>query len=496
MLLSTGYATPGEIDCIHSTELNQPLPAIDPVDKIFKEFFDMPGILEVGDCAQNIRKFIYLLTARKIELTPENSRVLFIYNYNPTFPPPVVAPNLVHVHERTENAHAYFYHVVLEVNGKIYDPAFGDVPEILEKSDFFLKRYLSREPITFVNWGEAANAVGEERYLHKLNTYRFTQRSDLLDDVRVRAMPIPQYINKFLPKLDRNEASPTFYWINAEAIVGSSPLREYLSPDWSPPPTRPEAEKEEIPSMEHIMVTPNGNTFLHVTDRPSEVFLNGVEVYTDELSLVEGEISQYPNAVKVFRPGPYKSKVVEFNRTDRSLNELQKENYPKDLLDPEKLKGKIILDMAAGGGHFVDELRNLGITAYALEIALNERQKKRLYASQSTWKSSSPIVLLPHPLRDQTYIEADAFHPGIADEQADVIYDTYGIKYHTWTSEPNWLAEYRAMLLRWRKILKPGGVILIAPFNHAEESLTPFHGLEGLEIQPALGNVLKLKRID
>ena len=130
---------------------------------------------------------------------------------------------------------------------------------------------------------------------------------------------------------------------------------------------------------------------------------------------------------------------VEYARTLRSLSVLSRVEFP-GLFHTEKISGKVLV--AAIGGvddSLVLALRELGIDAYGTDIFLYPHQRKREFLFQAD-------------LRDTNLVE----------NQFDVVLMSWGPLTY---SESESTSVMENVLQETRRILVPGGKLLVAPVN-------------------------------
>ena len=155
-----------------------------------------------------------------------------------------------------------------------------------------------------------------------------------------------------------------------------------------------------------------------------------------------------PGTVHVVRDGK-ESTFAETNRTlkqqlDRGfLSEKAKGN----LLSLDELKGKKVLDLAAGTqGQTVRDLRDRGIDAYGMDIALSDQAKDTDHLRRADLGTTVPF--------DQKFDVAFELYGGLS----------YGLGDQTGKAFENVVSR-----------LKPGGTLYLVPLDKkAQEQLLPF----------------------
>jgi hypothetical protein len=143
----------------------------------------------------------------------------------------------------------------------------------------------------------------------------------------------------------------------------------------------------------------------------------------------------------------------EFAETNRTLAEQQKRGFLQEKADGgrlslEELKGKRVLDLAAGTqGTSVKELRERGIDAYGMDIALSEEAGKNQYLGRADLATKIPFK-----------------------GQFDVVYELYGgLAYGLGKKET--AAAFENAISR----VEPGGTLYLAPLDgKAQSALQPF----------------------
>jgi SAM-dependent methyltransferase len=147
------------------------------------------------------------------------------------------------------------------------------------------------------------------------------------------------------------------------------------------------------------------------------------------------ELSLKRDEVKVVSLRP--EGKINYFRTDRDLAELA-EYYPSSLLKINELRGLKILDAGAGHGQFVREMRAVGVDAVGLDLVLNRELKA---------------------LKDDIYFEADMAYTPFPQQMFDGIFSTASVLSYEWAN----LAALDRVVEEFRRILKPGGFVRVAP---------------------------------
>ena len=141
------------------------------------------------------------------------------------------------------------------------------------------------------------------------------------------------------------------------------------------------------------------------------------------------------NEVKVVSLRP--EGKINYFRTDRDLIELA-EYYPPSLLKIHELQGLKILDAGAGHGQFVREMRAIGVDAVGLDLVLNRELNS---------------------LKNEIYFEADMGYTPFPQQTFDGIFSTASVLSYEWAN----LAALDRVVEEFRRILKPGGFVRVAP---------------------------------
>ncbi len=209
-----------------------------------------------------------------------------------------------------------------------------------------------------------------------------------------------------------------------------------------PPPPRPAPRPAAAPHAEPATVEwdlsgrplPAGNRPAGATGGPDRVFVT------------PGQGGR-PGTVHVVRGG----RETSFAETNRTLAEQVKRGYLAETpggvrLSIEELKGKRVLDLAAGTqGQTVRDLRAQKIDAYGMDIALSEEAAKTGYLGRSDLATGIPIK-----------------------GDFDVEFELYGgLSYGL---GPNTAAAFRNAVSR----LRPGGTLYLGPLDKsAQQTLRP-----------------------
>jgi hypothetical protein len=178
-----------------------------------------------------------------------------------------------------------------------------------------------------------------------------------------------------------------------------------------------------------------------------EYGIPGVPGGPDRVFVVPGERGDDPQ-VYVVRSG----REEWFKATNRTLEQQQKRGFiasepGSDLLSVEELRGKRVLDLAAGTeGQTVHDLRKLGIDAQGMDIALSESARQTGYLERADIATTVPFK-----------------------GQFDVAFELYGgLAYDL--GEQTGAAFQNAI-----SQIKPGGTLYLAPLaKNSRAALEPF----------------------
>jgi len=470
------------------------------VATIFQELYSDPQIKE-GHCPMNILYLVKHIQKNAPKLI-NDAEVLVLFRFDPNQFDSYISrgktslsgaqnytTNLVATHLKEVGSQAYYFHMALRYKGRIYDLSLEGEKDGVPEESYYKKMFLAQGNIKYVP-KKRISRPKLARQINKMERYRFKDHDEMLKELRIRAIPAAEYVNGYYDKIIKMNGSYSQMWLNAEGDYRSLSLGEYLD----------KAKVRRLPDYEEW---PHASIV-----SPSSIYYpRGISAYANPGDLLLGETQQVANAVMVTGPFKYGEK---FNRTDRDTATVRK-LYPRAMLAKKELKGKVILDMACGGGLFVEELRLAGINAFGLDIALSPRQRgMMLHDTSLSNQEHSRKIILPVGRGEKIFIQAHAGATGIADRQVDIIYDTYGIfeyLFHARGIDVGVRAYLRSVVNEWRRILKNGGKIRIANIDkvYADEFRKYFEKLEGLRFvcfeiankkyDPYTG-VVELQRID
>ncbi|MCC7381110.1 MAG: class I SAM-dependent methyltransferase [Deltaproteobacteria bacterium] len=307
----------------------------------------------------------------------------------------------------------------------------------------------------------------QERVERALARNRFGSPSELLEELRAWTLDAKTYAESAWEGLARMRYAED-ETVLPDLGFGPLDLKARCTGSWGSIPAAQTAKRPRVRGAMEIIELPDGSV--------ARIDLHALEL---------GELAQVPNAVNIQRLGAELPR--NFNRTDRSLADLRS-LYPARLLDPKALRGKVVLDLSAGGGLVVEELREAGVRAFGLELALSQNQKRKLLAD--TFADPKRVDL--GSARDlQLFIRGDIHDPPLLPGQVDAIFETYGVfEYGMLATDDYRQAFYgrttpTELLTRWKALLKPGGMICISPVDpaHPERLTKALEGIPGLRLE-------------
>jgi ubiquinone/menaquinone biosynthesis C-methylase UbiE len=456
-LASTAWATQEDLTCakslivqvksIFGLSTRIAAPSNSPLEAVFRESYFSD--FKLGHCHENIATFLRKAIDTIPNINRENLNVLLITRPSSSdFP----STTLVSGGGR-EGAVGDLFHVVVESEGYIYDLSFADQPKVVSKRDYFQKMFVAAAPL-LKGAKDFPTQARRQLELERLNAARMSSVEQVQSELQIEIIPSQIFINSFAAEITNNIGRVSFFWNTAGNRV-HMPLWKYLNL-----PARP-----KVAVASHARPDP---TLAHQS--------KNVSVTVNPEALEVGNHQQTQNAVTVSRPGS--SYPTNYNRSNRPLEELRY-FYSERMLDLNELSGKVVVDMATGGGLFVEELREAGISAFGLEIAFSQRQTKNVYQPSVTQGTFDLDVNKPG-----IFILGDAKNTRIADQQVDVIYDTYGLTEYEFFKDKNFL---RSVYTEWHRILKVGGVIRFSPLDetYVEEVRKFVNSIPGLELASA-----------
>jgi hypothetical protein len=220
-------------------------------------------------------------------------------------------------------------------------------------------------------------------------------------------------------------------------------------------PSRPAAEGSEGLTFPRPVDVTQGGPFpvrqlydLRGNPIPHQEFgIPGVPGGPDRVFVVPGERGDDPK-VYVVRGG----REEWFKATNRTLEQQQKRGFiasepGSDLLSVEELRGKRVLDLAAGTeGQTVRDLRKLGIDAQGMDIALSESARQTGYLERADIATTVPFK-----------------------GQFDVAFELYGGLAYSLGEQTG--AAFQNAISQ----IKPGGTLYLAPLaKNSRAALEPF----------------------
>ncbi len=433
------------------------------VKNVFAKVYFSRSVMP-GYCHNNVAMFIKKALASSESVKPEDLNVILISRPSKSDHP---TPNLVSVGGR-EGPVDELFHVVVEYGGDIYDLSFGREPLVLPKNEYFRQMYLAEAPTAT----EASLSLPPRLQLEqdRRDRHKLFSEEQVLNELQVRIMPARFYLENFWAEIDLNIGNPDFFW-SKKGRPSAKPLWRYLG----------------------LKGRPNDPSF-RAKNRVAVYQSEGLKIKVDQEAIEAGDFVQTVNALALHRtPFGYPE---FFNRLNRGLVEI-KPLYSGRMLNLAELRGKTVLDMGTGGGLFVEELREFGIAAFGLDLVLSARQLKKLYQPGSIGDR-----MKLDPARAGLFILADAKNTPIADQQVDVIYDTYSLTRFQFVQDQNLL---RSLYEEWRRILKIGGVIRFAPLDisyvdRVSEFIKTIPGLELTSVdetllEPRYSRAVEIRRV-
>ncbi|HVE13819.1 MAG TPA: methyltransferase domain-containing protein [Elusimicrobiota bacterium] len=394
----------------------------------------------LGDCGRNILRLLQLLQSDRAGFDLGRARVLFLtrpaeYQFGDP-----LEPNLALLGIRKEGSEAATFHIVLEYEGRIYDLSSEKGRHGMPAREYFDQTLLLR-PKRAIEVDPGRSGPMQERLRLQIARHAFRDRQTLYSQVRVRPIGAREYLSRYYQEIAKNPGSLGYFWDELEKELPSVNLGHYLDPGSKALPYA------KLPRPDW--------------DRKRTVSFGDTRVSFNENALMVGDLSQVGNAVTVKRLN--QRYAEKYNRTDRGL-EVMPWLFPARMMDLKKMRGMVVLDATAGGGLLVEELREKGVPAYGIDIALNKRQRKSMLADTRKLKSNG--IILPKSLAAKPFLWGSAETTRIADAQVDAIYDTQGIFAYEFFGDQ---AFVRRVVEEWRRILKVGGVIRFAPIDESYE---------------------------
>jgi ubiquinone/menaquinone biosynthesis C-methylase UbiE len=145
--------------------------------------------------------------------------------------------------------------------------------------------------------------------------------------------------------------------------------------------------------------------------------------------------------------------------TDRKLDELVSE-YTKEFLNPDKLRGKRVLDLCTGGGSLPRQLRYYyGVNAFGLDIVIEPLAKP--------FEARSLEDLENEGKAGRCLIRRDAANTGLQSNSFDYLYSSWGV--YSYEGGNQGLMEQ--VFKESHRILKPGGSLTLTPIHTKDAAL-------------------------
>lgn len=451
-----------------------PLPSESFV-KAYQSAYQNPEQSKPYHCHENVKSLIEKLAVEDPSSLSE-SEVLVLFRFDPQWKHGVIshisgelgelAPyrftsNLVATNLREKGSDVFVYHVVLRHKGMIYDLSYKSENSGIPEREYFNEMFLATGS-PFQDLEKAESAPLQERKRDKIKRYRFASADQMMAELRVRPIPALDYLKSYHDKFSQNQVrNPYRLWLEGEEDYKSFRLSQFLTPPnhRTKEPALPPYEKW----TQSVWLVPENEV------EPYLEYEGEVKVYANPENLSLAELQQIPHALAV--TSPLFKLPEKFNRTDRSLEIIQALLFPKSMLSIEELRGKIVVDMATGGGLFVEELREEKIDAFGVDIALSPRQRQKMLHDTSLGNPNreKEIELKPGA-SDYFFIQAQASRTQIGSAQVDVIYETFGTfeyLYFGSKRDPGIQKFMSSILSEWKRILKVGGKIRISNIDES-----------------------------
>lgn len=378
--------------------------------------------------------------------------------------PDLGTPNLVLTGLRDIRAKDVKSHTILVFKGPnghvVFDAHFSNESQGVREAEYLRKMFLSSDQIkTAITHGTTAPA--KEREKDKLRRYVFANEPQMLTELRARAIDAATFIASYHDTFFQHMKYSNFaIWFDSEHAFPSVSVAQY--------------QRETRLSLSAL---PDGkywkSHWIHLEDNeapPYAEYDSGIAVYAHPENLSLGETEQIANAVTL--SAPYFQHPERFNRTDRDIEVLKKAFFPESFLNWKELAGRVVVDMASGGGLAVEEMRLHNVYAYGVEVALSPRGRSlMLFDTSKANPNRFQSVHLTASLDTKPFIQADMSDLRIADMQADFIFETYGVFDYLFYGAKNnsrIKAYLSKVISEWTRILKIGGKIRISNIGRQE----------------------------
>jgi len=455
---------------------NKALTLSSGLSKSFSSLYEEIDVVKEEYSHDNILELVKRLNNQFPTLV-NNSEVLILFRFNPEIKHDLLLQlekgnvqgmvsyplidNLVALDLREKGATDYHFHVVFRNSGKIYDLSLAENNDGIPEEEYFDKMFLYGKGIENFKNDDLSDPM-RDRKVEKLNRYRFESRSQMLSELRVRPISVKNYLEFYYKRLDTElKGNYKSLWLGEEKKHPSFVLGRFLADQNN------YYQNLSLPDYEtwdkHLNIV-NENKI-----PPYVEYEDGIKAYTHPDNLLLGELQQISKAISLV--APYFKFPQSFNRTDRDLKQLQKIFFPSSMLNINDLKNKIVIDMSAGGGLAVEEMRIKGINAFGVELALSQRQRKMMiHDTTLKSKSRNNKVILKKGKTDKFFIQAHAAATGIEDNQVDIIYETYGVFNYMFFYPDKGIQNYLISVVNeWKRILAIGGIIRISNIDSSYE---------------------------
>ncbi|MEK6557315.1 MAG: methyltransferase domain-containing protein [Candidatus Margulisiibacteriota bacterium] len=412
-----------------------------------------------GNCHRNTNEILRLLVESSFNMS--NIQVLFVCRPVLSIKLNCSEPNMV-MRVRDEGEEFCSFHVILKhtKSGQIIDPSNEKGAVIGPEHEYFKNKFLQRSGVMF---GQPDKGSRVQTKFERLSIFEMDR---MLTEIYVRTISSNDYVHLIFPLLEKKCHGVEDYWFGMDIPMQN--LNDHLS-HCKNQRVYPRPSTEEFDPVLGFYI-PRERLTNNIDGYRTDT---GATFFWDPSKIEYGDSGQAVGAIV------YQNSQLEFpvhiNRTTRTW-----EMYDKllpDLLNIEKLAGKVVLDITTGGGILPEELRARGIVAYGLDLVLSITQKKNVFWDGFLPRSEK--IELPNSMATNIFIAGDALKPKIADNQTDVIFDIYGIyEYYSGKSDEC----IRDAFKEWTRILKSGGQIIFGPVHdNCKEKVAAFiRSLKGL----------------
>lgn len=411
------------------------------------------GVLKPGECQDNVKSLLEHLKSSRSSVDIHNARVLVIVR--PTVLNDDTEPNISLLHTIKSKSESAFFHVVLECEGHIVDASAEEGFQCLPAREYFEKMFVLR-PDQKIEADPNFSRAMQDSLVRRIVRNSFDDFDSVSSEVRVRAIPAHDYLSKYHSIIVKHVGDVRFYWETMEQSIPARNISKHFG--WQ---------------ALSASVDENGSS---TTEFDQLARFGTVVAMFNEHKLDVGELLATKNAVMIRRG--VDGVRAYFDRTNSGL-EILLGMYSRRLLDVDNLKGKVVLDVATGGGLFPEELREKGVVAYGMDVALNRRQRELLFADTEGLEENT--VRLENSLSAAIFLNGDALQTRIADGEVDAVYDTFGIFWNQFGDDPDSVAQ---AFMEWKRILKRDGVIRFGPVDETgEKEVRDFVGtIPGLSV--------------